>query len=197
MKDCGYNPMRWDCERDGCWNESKRPRIEEFADCFPGRINFGDVDGPCARTAIVEINSRALLLEWKDAPGEIPRGQRVMYENLSRLGFFYIAVVAGDPRSMNITHAGFFVCGAFTGWQSSSLEAIKDSFRFWAGRAKSLKPIVLRKALVHEQIAPKGQEFLPSAREDLQAWIAECEAWEPWYDELVARLRGKTAARAS
>ena len=35
----GYNPMRWDCERDGCFNVLRRPKIEVFADCFPRRIN--------------------------------------------------------------------------------------------------------------------------------------------------------------
>lgn len=51
----GYNPLRWDCERRGCFNLKRRPKIEVFAECFPGRINFGDVDG------IVEIGGNALL----------------------------------------------------------------------------------------------------------------------------------------
>ena len=33
----GYNPLRWDCERQGCFNLKRRPKIEVFADCFPGR----------------------------------------------------------------------------------------------------------------------------------------------------------------
>ena len=41
----GYNPMRWDCEKSGCFNVKCRPKIEVFAECFPGRINFGDMDG--------------------------------------------------------------------------------------------------------------------------------------------------------
>jgi len=52
----GYNPLRWDCQKRGCFNLKRRPKIEIFAECFPGRINFGDVDG------IVEINGNALLL---------------------------------------------------------------------------------------------------------------------------------------
>ena len=55
----GYNPLRWDCLRRGCFNLKRRPKIEVFADCFPGRINFGDVDG------IVEISGNALLLDGK------------------------------------------------------------------------------------------------------------------------------------
>jgi hypothetical protein len=45
----GYNPLRLDCAAQGCFNLKRRSNIELFADCFPGRISFGDVDG------IVEI----------------------------------------------------------------------------------------------------------------------------------------------
>jgi len=51
--------MRWDCEKQGCFNLKKRPKIELFADCFPGAISFGDVDGR------VEYKGRFLELEWK------------------------------------------------------------------------------------------------------------------------------------
>lgn len=45
----GYNPLCGDCARHGCFSLKRRPKIELFADCFPGRISFGAVDG------IVEI----------------------------------------------------------------------------------------------------------------------------------------------
>ena len=57
--DNGFNPMRWDCDRWGCFNRVCRPKIEKFADCFPGRINFGDL------VAIVEVSGNTLVLEWK------------------------------------------------------------------------------------------------------------------------------------
>lgn len=60
MSDNGYNPMQWNCERQGCFNVKKRPKIEMFADCLPRKISFSDIDG------IVEINGNLLLLEWKD-----------------------------------------------------------------------------------------------------------------------------------
>ena len=40
MEANGYNPLRWDCERQGCFNLKRRPKIEVFADCFPGRISL-------------------------------------------------------------------------------------------------------------------------------------------------------------
>ena len=68
MKPLGFNPMRWDCDTDGCFNVKRRPKIEMFADCFPRRINFGDVDG------LVEIGGRFCLLEWKGQGGALRRG---------------------------------------------------------------------------------------------------------------------------
>ena len=57
MKPPGYSPMRWNCREKGCYNETLRPRIEEFAGCFPGIISLSDID------AIVEIGSHFLILE--------------------------------------------------------------------------------------------------------------------------------------
>ena len=45
MAENGYNPLRWDCQKQGCFNKKKRPKIEEFAECLPGKISFGDIDG--------------------------------------------------------------------------------------------------------------------------------------------------------
>ena len=40
----GSNPMRWDCTSRGCFNQLRRPKIERFAACFPGRIAMSDID---------------------------------------------------------------------------------------------------------------------------------------------------------
>lgn len=173
MSDNGYNPMRWDCgQADNCWNRIKRPRIEVFAECFPRRISFGDVDGPCARTSIVEINSRALIMEWKDSPGDVPTGQDMMYRNLSRLGFFVAAVVAGNPRSMEVTHYGLYIDGEFTGWRPTTLDFLKRLFLRWAARAEKLGPVVLRKP-------SKDEAFSEHAE-----WIADYEKHQHEFDEL-------------
>jgi hypothetical protein len=41
----GYNQMIWDCVYRGCFNRRRRSKIGMFADCFPGKISLGDVDG--------------------------------------------------------------------------------------------------------------------------------------------------------
>ena len=30
----GYNPLRWDCEKSGCFNIKCRPKLEQFAGVF-------------------------------------------------------------------------------------------------------------------------------------------------------------------
>ncbi|MAG24660.1 hypothetical protein CMI47_03685 [Candidatus Pacearchaeota archaeon] len=83
MPALGFNPMRWDCQTQGCFNKKCRPKIEVFAECFPRRINFGDVDGS------IEINGYELKLEWKNTGhADIKGGQRATvtrYLNKQRL----------------------------------------------------------------------------------------------------------------
>ncbi len=69
--------MRWDCGKRGCYNVKHRPKIEEFAECFPGKISMGDVDG------LVEINGHFLLLEWKSVSKDLGYGQRKTYEQIT------------------------------------------------------------------------------------------------------------------
>src|SRR5512132_3856378 len=90
----GYNRLRWDCLRRGCFNLKRSPKIEVFAACFPGRIHFGDVDG------IVEINGNALLLEWKSEAHELPTGQRMLYERLTQSGLCSAMIIVGDAETM-------------------------------------------------------------------------------------------------
>jgi hypothetical protein len=87
MKPDGYNPLRWDCEKQGCFNKKCRPKIEIFADCFPRRINFGDVDG------LVEINGKGLLLEWKSVLKDIPTGQKIAYQKLTQGGSLTVSAL--------------------------------------------------------------------------------------------------------
>lgn len=98
MSDNGYNPLGWDCSTSGCFNVKKRPKIEQFHDCLPGRISFGDVDG------IVEINGYVLMLEFKPAPDTLQMGQKIMYERLSTSPQFSVLCLAGDAETMEITH---------------------------------------------------------------------------------------------
>lgn len=129
----GYNPMRWDCEKNGCYNQKLRPKIELFSDCFPGKINFGDVDG------IVEINGKALMLEWKSNGAELGIGQRIMYERLTKTGMITVLVVAGDPQTMKCDSYSIFWHGTQTKVIPGNLEQIKGVIRSWVSRTKHNK----------------------------------------------------------
>ena len=73
----GYNPLRWNCAERGCFNTLKRPKIEVFAEALPKRMAFSDVD------AITEYRGHFLMMEWKSYRGDIPTGQRIMFERLT------------------------------------------------------------------------------------------------------------------
>ena len=124
-KAAGHNPMRWDCDRDGCFNALRRPKIEVFAECFPRRINFGDVDG------MVELNGRFCLLEWKGEGGSIRTGQRIAYERFSALPGNVVFVVNGDAKTMGIESYCCFWAGSQGPWTPANIESLKDRIRQW------------------------------------------------------------------
>jgi hypothetical protein len=125
----GANPLRWDCARQGCFNRKRRPKIEVFAECFPGRINFGDVDG------IVEIGGNAMLLEWKSEARELPTGQRILYERLTRSGMCSAMIVVGDAETMLVGATSIFDHGIRYpphGYEPADLDCIKGRLAAWS-----------------------------------------------------------------
>jgi len=121
----GYNPLRWDCNKRGCFNIKKRPKIEIFADCFPGKINFGDVDG------LVEVNSNFLFLEWKESATKLSTGQYILYKKLSLIPAMTVFLIAGSPETMVVTHRAWFLNGKFENWHPYTLEQAKKWIRKW------------------------------------------------------------------
>jgi len=127
----GFNPLRWDCTTQGCFNKKCRPKIEVFAECFPRKINFGDVDG------LVEINGKALIMEWKSFAKELPVGQRIAYRNLSRDGKISILCFAGNAETMEITHSLKVHMGKIFSWQSCTMKEAKNLIRQWVYYAEN------------------------------------------------------------
>lgn len=123
----GFNPMRWDCGKDGCFNAKRRPKIEVFAECFPRRINFGDVDG------LVELNGRFCLLEWKGEGGSLRQGQRLSFTAFTAelLGNL-VLVVSGDAETMNVSGYSCFWGGRQYPHVTADLDALKARIRRWA-----------------------------------------------------------------
>jgi hypothetical protein len=134
----GHNPMRWNCLEKGCFNHKQRPKLELFCDCFPDRINFGDIDG------IVEISGNALLLEWKGDAKELPTGQRIMYQKLTGEGVVTAIILAGDARSMTVSHRRVARRGKLSEWEPAALDDACEYMRRWARWAKQhpQKPVL-------------------------------------------------------
>jgi hypothetical protein len=145
----GCNPMRWDCATQGCFNLKKRPKIERFADCLPGRIAFSDID------AIVEIGGNLLLLEWKDHP-HISTGQRVLFERLTRLCPATVLVVEGDAERMEIVAVTTVWQGAFSAAENADLQGLRARITQWAGWALQHPAILKARIPSHEEHTNDG-----------------------------------------
>ena len=116
--------LRWDCERQGCFNRVKRPKIEVFDDCFPGLNAFTDVD------AIIERNGRFLILEWKDHR-DIPTGQRIMFERLTQDSSLVVVMVQGNSETMAVEAIKMVAGGKIGAWEPCDLESLKRRIRRW------------------------------------------------------------------
>ena len=121
----GYNPLRWDCQKQGCFNRKKRPRIEELAECLPGRISFGDIDG------IVEIKGNFLVLEFKETP-IIPRGQQILYKRLTRLAPLYVLVIEADIERMTVFGVSYVAKGRIGPQRPMNLQGLKEKIKSWS-----------------------------------------------------------------
>ncbi len=134
----GYNPKRWNCDDDGCFEFKRRPGIELFADCFPGRNSFGDID------YWIERFGHLLFVEWK-MPGEaLTGGQEKMFKRITVEGRHNtVFVVTGNPQSMLVEKWTIY-------WQGKTqncvgdLEALKDrvyDWNAWAEQNTLLTPV--------------------------------------------------------
>lgn len=125
MGDCARNPMRWNCSIRGCFNIKRRPKIEEFAGCFPGNIAMGDIDGG------VEYKGRLLLLEWKTDRNDAAGGQDIMYRNITRYGVVEVHVAVGNAETMEVSAVGRYAMGDFSGMSAGNLDDLKQLMRDW------------------------------------------------------------------
>lgn len=140
MSDNGFNPMRHDCQKSGCYNTKHRPKIELFADCFDGKIAMSDVD------AAVEVAGNFLFLEWKSHDGDIPTGQRIFFERMTQDDIrFQAMVVHGDAETMDVHNVAFASMGEISSFSPCDMETLHSIIRGWSNWAKKNpfgKPIV-------------------------------------------------------
>lgn len=131
MKASGYNPIRWNCQESGCFNIKCRPKIEVFADCFPGRINFGDVD------ALVEMKGRFCVLEWKKPGAPLLTAQQISFKALTSQALGNIVFfVSGDAETMEVEGYSVFWAGREIMHVKASLSDLKTRIRGWVDFTK-------------------------------------------------------------
>lgn len=138
MSNNGFNPIRWNCLDRGCFNFHKRPKIEEFAECLPGKIAFTDID------AIVEVGGHFLLMEWKEAKGAIQRGQDLMFQRMAETGVFTCVVVVGDEKTMEVSEIKTYNVDGVSDWRVCDFSQLKEAIQSWANRhqGKRFKPVM-------------------------------------------------------
>lgn len=68
-----------DCESNGCWMQNHAAPFDLLQHAFGGAIRPTDIDGQ------VERKGYFLTLEWKEVGTPIPTGQRILFENFTRL----------------------------------------------------------------------------------------------------------------
>ncbi len=125
----GFNPMRWNCHKGGrgenCFNRKCRPKIEVFAECFPGLVNFGDMDGR------VELDGYYCELEWKGEGGKLNIGQIRTFNAVTSVRGNIVYVVEGDAETMKVVRYCRFWQGKQRRWQTGNLEALKADIKRW------------------------------------------------------------------
>jgi len=127
-RDDGHNPMRWDCQVQGCFNRKKRPKIEMFADCLPGRTAFSDVD------AVAEICGNLLFLEWKDHQ-KLSVGQRILFERITAMCPATVFIIEGNAEHMTVDSIRLAWQGEISPCESADLEGVRNAFRKWSAWA--------------------------------------------------------------
>jgi len=120
----GYNPMRWDCQRQGCFNIKKRPKIEMFADCLFGRNAFSDIDG------VAERHGNLLFIEWKDHD-ELGTGQRILFERITLLCPATVLVIEGDAEHMTVRSVRIVWRGQVEEPMPIDLEGVRELIKSW------------------------------------------------------------------
>lgn len=125
-----FRPMQYDCEKQGCFNLTRRLDFGHFYACLPGRISMSDID------ATVEVNGRFFFLEMKSFEGPIPTGQRIYFERLTRLSpRIVVMVVCGDAATMSVSSMLYIYEGRVSDWQPTTLDDVKAAladFTEWA-----------------------------------------------------------------
>lgn len=119
-----FRPMQYDCKSKGCFNEVHRLDFSQYYDALPGKISFSDLDG------ITEVAGNFLVLEWKSHAGELPVGQKLMFERMTRSNAFSVICAAGEKNSP--VQAGLYHDGRWSGWRETDAGELFECVGLWS-----------------------------------------------------------------
>jgi len=174
------NELNWDCRANGCYLWSKKPKLEDLAENLHGNCSFTDIDG------MTERNWNFLMVEWKtlgdgEEPSDrtIPTGQALAYKRASEAGKFLTVCLAGNPTvsPMRVTHWGWWVDGAWTGWSRTDLAEVNAAIGSWSGWAA-------------EHYGWDSRRVLAGLSEIRSRTVSRVRELANQIEELVERLRG-------
>jgi len=109
------------------------------------QIDFAQLQGilpygivPCDIDGVIEINGNFLFIETKFGPIDMPRGQKLMYEHLSRMPNTTVVLVAVNEKQTSIglyhfdpTHWKFIIDGNHTEWTECDYDKFVDFYKKW------------------------------------------------------------------
>ncbi len=127
----GFNPIVWDCLKTGCFNYHRHFDIEHFAQCFPRKIGFTDLD------AFVELNGHFLIVEFKAKNADLTVGQRIAFERLTAVSAnISIVVVRCDYRSSEVFGFKRIFAGKSHDWRECDYDQLIGLVSAWAERVQ-------------------------------------------------------------
>ena len=95
--------IQHDCVSGGCYVKNHTPDWSFLKGAFENpNISPSDMDG------WVESHGHLLMLEWKHEGVEIPMGQRIAFENLTKRNDITVYVIFGNPRTSEPKHLTVF-----------------------------------------------------------------------------------------
>ena len=125
--DAGGKKLDYDCTKSGCFNVTRRPKLEVFFPCFPGRIGFGDIDG------LVELERNLCFLEWKSPGAKLKLGQQKLYLNATAMDGDHVAfLVEGTADDMHVVRYKVFWKGQEGEWVSGTLADVQQRIWNWS-----------------------------------------------------------------
>ena len=121
--------MRHQC-LEACYLYNEVVNFAAFDGCFPKqwgpKFGFSDLD------AIAERHGHYFVIEWKKGQGNLPTGQAILAEALSRLPEFTVFAVWGHPGEAAVTHIQRYRDGDPGERRTATLQDLRAEVTAWA-----------------------------------------------------------------